>query len=88
MDVSKKHKEYWKKLLSLTAILMLIWFVATFVIAWYARELSSITFFGWPLPFYMGAQGSLVIYLGIIAFYAYRMNRLDNAYGVQEKDDE
>jgi putative solute:sodium symporter small subunit len=88
VSVSAKHKEYWGKLLSLTFVLLAIWFVATFVIGWFARDLSSITFMGWTFPFYMGAQGSLVIYVLIIWYYAKRMNQLDKEYGVDEGDDE
>jgi putative solute:sodium symporter small subunit len=88
MQLSPKHIEYWKKNLTITAILLVIWFVVTFVIGYYAVELSNITFFGWPLPFYMGAQGSLAIYVAIIGYYAWYMNRLDIKYGVQEGEEE
>jgi putative solute:sodium symporter small subunit len=88
MQLSPKHIEYWKKNLRITAILLVIWFVVTYVIGFYAIELSSITFFGWPLPFYMGAQGSLAIYVAIIGYYAWYMNRLDIKYGVQEGEEE
>ena len=71
----------------ITGILMVIWFVATFVMSYYARELSF-DFFGWPFSFYMGAQGSLIIYLAIIIFYAHYMNRLDREHGVAEEEDE
>jgi putative solute:sodium symporter small subunit len=88
MQLSPKHIEYWKKNLRITAILLVIWFVVTYVIGYYAIELSNITFFGWPLPFYMGAQGSLAIYVAIIGYYAWYMNRLDIKYGVQEGEEE
>ncbi len=85
MELSQKHREYWQKNLRITSILMVIWFVVTFVIGYYAIELSEITFMGWPIPFYMGAQGSLVL---IIWYYASYMNKLDKEYGVHEGDDE
>jgi len=88
MQLSPKHIEYWKKNLRITAILLVIWFVVTYVIGYYAIELSNVTFFGWPLPFYMGAQGSLAIYVAIIGYYAWYMNRLDIKYGVQEGEEE
>ena len=88
MELSARHQEYWNKNLVITAILMAIWFVATFVVAWYARELNSITFLGFPLGFYMAAQGSLVVYVIIIWYYARYMNRLDVEYGVAEGEDE
>ena len=87
MELSEKHKEYWHKNLVVTAILLTIWFIVTFVEAWFARELNQVSFFGFPLGFYMSAQGSLAIYVAIIGFYAWYMNRLDVEYGVDEGDE-
>jgi putative solute:sodium symporter small subunit len=87
MELSAKHHEYWRKNLVITAILMAIWFVATFVEAWYARELNAYTFLGFPLGFYMSAQGSLIIYVVIIGVYARYMNKLDKEYDVHEGED-
>ena len=86
MELTQRHHEYWRKNLVITAILMTIWFLATFVEGWYARELNSITFLGWPLGFYMSAQGSLAIYVVIIGVYALYMRKLDLEYGVDEGD--
>ncbi len=87
MQLSEKHREYWQRNLRMTAVLLAIWFVVTFVAGWYARELNEITIFGFPLGFYMGAQGSLIIYVLIIWYYARRMNTLDQEYGVHEGDE-
>jgi putative solute:sodium symporter small subunit len=86
-QVSEKLQEYWRRNLNITAVLMLIWFVVTFVVSYFARELSF-NFFGWPFSFYMAAQGSLVVYVAIIFFYARYMNNLDHEYGVDEEEDE
>ena len=87
MELTEKHKEYWRKNLQITAVLLFIWFVVTFVVGYYARELNF-NFFGWPFAFYMAAQGSLIIYVIIIWYYARYMNNLDLAYGVHEGEDE
>ncbi len=87
LQLTQKHHEYWSKNLRMTGILLAIWFVATFVVGWYARELNAITFIG-PLGFYMAAQGSLIIYVVIIWFYARYMNNMDIEYGVHEGEDE
>ncbi len=87
MQLTERQREYWRRNLRLTAVLLAIWFVATFVVAYYARELDGYTFLGFPLPFYMGAQGALVIYVLVIWFYARRMNALDKEYDVHEGDD-
>lgn len=80
------HVEYWQKNVRLTAILLAIWFVVTYVVGFFARELNGITLFGFPLGFYMGAQGSLIIYVVIIFYYAARMNKLDQEYNVAEEE--
>ena len=81
-----KQRQYWRRNLLITAILLLIWFVVTFVASYYARELDRISVFGFPLGFYMGAQGALIIYALIIGFYAWYMNRLDRHFGAAEDD--
>lgn len=87
MQLSARHQEYWRKNLRITAILLFIWFFVTYVISFFARPLSEITFFGFPFSFYMAAQGSLIVYVAIIWYYARYMNRLDNEYGVHEGEE-
>lgn len=84
MELTEKHHEYWRKNLRVTAILMAVWFVVTYVVGFYARELGQITFIGFPVGFYMGAQGSLIIYVVMIFYYAWYMNKLDKEYDVAE----
>ncbi len=86
MQLTEKQQEYWNRNLKITAVLLGIWFFVTFVIGWYARELSF-NFLGWPFSFYMGAQGSLIIYVWIIWYYARYMNKLDQEYGVDEGEE-
>jgi putative solute:sodium symporter small subunit len=84
-QLTERHREYWNKNLRLTAVLLAIWFVVTFVVAYFGRELSF-GFFGWPFSFWMAAQGALIVYMIIIWYYAFRMNRLDQEYGVAEEE--
>ena len=88
MQLTEKHQEYWRKNLVVTSILLVIWFIVTFVEGWYARELNGLTFLGFPLGFYMSAQGSLVVYVVLIWIYQHYMNKLDVEFDVQEGDDE
>ena len=88
MELSGRHHEYWRKNLVITAVLMVIWFIATFVVGWYAIDLNSVTFLGFPLGFYMAAQGSLIIYVLLIWYYAHYMNKLDVEYNVDEGEEE
>ena len=87
MQLTQRHEEYWSRNLRITAILLALWFVVTYVIGWYARDLSF-NFFGWPFAFWVAAQGALVVYVWIIWYYASYMNRLDKEFGVDEGDDE
>jgi len=86
MQLTERHKQYWRRNLKITGGLLVIWFLVTFVVCWYARELQSFTFMGFPLSFYMGAQGAIVIYVMLVGYYAYCMDKLDREYGVQELD--
>src|SRR5687768_3993167 len=88
MQLTEKHREYWRKNLTITAILLVVWFIVTFVEGWYARELNNYTFLGFPLGFYMSAQGSLIVYVVLIGIYARYMNNLDRVYDVHEGEDE
>lgn len=87
MQLTERHHEYWTKNVRLTAILMAIWFVVTYVVGYFAREFNEITVFGFPLGFYMGAQGSLIIYVIMIFYYARHMNKLDKEYDVAEGEE-
>jgi putative solute:sodium symporter small subunit len=87
VQLTEKHREYWQKNLRVTGILLAIWFIVTYVASFFARELNELTFLGFPFGFYMGAQGSLVVYVVIIGYYAHYMNNLDKEYGVHEGDD-
>ena len=86
MEHSERHRAHWRRTLQLTVGLLAIWFFVTFVLGYFARELSF-TFFGWPFSFWLGAQGALVVYVLIIGCYAYCMNRLDRQHGLSDEDD-
>lgn len=83
MDLSERQHEYWRRNVKITMVLLAIWAFVTYVVGFYARDLSF-NFFGWPFSFWMGGQGALIIYVLIIWYYARYMNRLDREYGVEE----
>ena len=72
------EQRYWQRTQRLTGALLLFWFTVTFAIGFGARSLSF-NFFGWPFSFWAAAQGALLVYVAIIAFYAYAMNKFDEA---------
>lgn len=85
MKDGKNKREYWRKNLHATLGLLLLWFVVTFVASYFARELNAVVIFGFPLGFYMGAQGALLVYMLIVVFYAWYMKRLDRQYGMESE---
>ena len=87
MKLTQTHIDYWSKNLRLSAVILVIWFIATFGVAWFAIPLAEIKFFGRPFSFYMAAQGSLIIYVAIIGFYAVRMRKNDIEHGVHEGEE-
>ena len=76
---------YWLKTRRLTFALLLVWVVITFGFSWFAGELNPFSFFGFPLGFYMAAQGSLIIYLALIWLYNRRMRKLDSDLGIDDE---
>jgi putative solute:sodium symporter small subunit len=82
-EPNDSHRRYWRSNLRVTSVLMLVWFIVSFGVTYFARELNF-SFFGWPFSFWVAAQGALIVYGLIIAYYAHTMNRLDRAHGVAE----
>jgi len=82
-----KLRQYWNYNKKLTAITLVIWFVVTYVCAFFAPQLNSIVVFGFPMGYYMGAQGSLIIFVILIFNYAFKMNRADKDFGVEEEEE-
>ncbi len=81
----QEQRRYWLQTMSLTVMLLGIWFLVTFVASFAARSLDHWTVLGLPLGYVIGAQGALLLYLLLIALYAHWMNRLDRQFGVDEQ---
>ena len=86
-DLSEDQKKsYWRYNISLTTVLLIIWFVVTYLVSGlWAASLNNFSFLGFPLGYYMAAQGSLAIFVFEIAVYAWLMNKLDIKYGIREE---
>ena len=87
MQLTERHERYWRKTQRITAVLLAIWFLVTFVGGYYSRELGF-SFFGWPFSFWVAAQGAPIVYIVIIAYYAHYMERLDREFDVAEPEEE
>ena len=86
-DVSPEVRAaHWAKTKSLTITVLVLWFIFSFVVHWFASDLNAFSFFGFPLGFYMAAQGSLVVFVVLIFWLASRQNSIDEEFGVAEED--
>lgn len=86
-ELTQKQKdEYWRYNMRLTFILLAIWFVVAYLLGGlFAGALNRFTFIGFPLGYYVAAQGSLIVFVIEIAVYARLMNRKDREYGIAEE---
>jgi putative solute:sodium symporter small subunit len=82
----QQKREYWRYNIRLTTTLLVIWFVVTYLVSGlFAGWLNQFTFIGFPMGYYMAAQGSLAIFVVEIAVYAHLMNKKDLEYGIVEE---
>jgi putative solute:sodium symporter small subunit len=82
----RQRQEYWRYNIKLTTVLLAIWFVVTYLISGlWAGWLNQFSFLGFPLGYYMAAQGALAIFVIEIAVYANLMNKKDIEFGIREE---
>ncbi len=84
-DLEARAQGHWNENKRLIVTLLIIWFVVSYIPVFFAEALNGINIFGFPLAYYMGAQGSLVVFVIEIFYYAYAMDRIDRKYGMQEE---
>lgn len=86
-ELTQEQKEsYWRYNVRLTTILLVIWFVVTYLLGGLlAGALNEITIIGFPLGYWVAAQGSLAVFVVEIALYAKLMNAKDLEYGIREE---
>lgn len=80
---------YWRANLRLVAICLVVWFLVSYVFGiLLVDELNRWRLFGFKLGFWFAQQGSIYVFLVLIFWYAWRMNRLDREFGVDETDED
>lgn len=79
------RRGYWRANLRLVAICLAIWFICSYGFGvLFVEELNAIRIGGFKLGFWFAQQGSIYVFVLLIFFYAWRMNRLDRKYDVHE----
>jgi putative solute:sodium symporter small subunit len=81
----QRLEAYWKANLRLIVTLLIIWFAVAYIPPLFVNQLNTIVIAGFPLGYYMASQGSLIVFVVLIFYYAFRMNRLDDEFGLKDK---
>jgi putative solute:sodium symporter small subunit len=81
-DARQRH---WAKTRSLTILVLVLWFIFSIIVPWFAKDLNGATFLGFPLGFYMIAQGSLIVFVLLIFFQNWRQDAIDDEFGFGEE---
>lgn len=85
MTEDKSPEEYWKRNLRILAVLLTIWFVVSYGFGiLLVDQLNSIRIGGFKLGFWFAQQGSIYVFIGLIFYYVYAMNKLDKEFDVDE----
>ena len=77
-------RRYWSRTSRLMWTIFVLWLFFSFVVHLFAVQLNGIRFLGFPLGFYMAAQGSLIAFVVLCAWNAIAQNKIDEEFGVQE----
>lgn len=81
-----KDDLYWRKTMNLMYVMMGLWIFFSFVIHMFVKPLNAATIAGFPLGFYMAAQGSLVAFVAMLFWFARRQDQIDRENGVAEEE--
>jgi len=85
MATPENRRAHWRANLRLITSLLFIWaFVSFGCSIFFVEFLDQFKIGGFKLGFWMGQQGSIYVFVLLIAYYAWRMNRLDRQYGLHE----
>ncbi|MBP3980295.1 MULTISPECIES: DUF4212 domain-containing protein [unclassified Acidovorax] len=61
----------------LKAGLLLVWALVSFVAMFFARDLQAFVVAGWPLGYWIAAQGAMLMFIAIVVAYCWAMNRFE-----------
>ncbi len=85
--MNASREKYWRRARTLTLILLAIWLLTTISVVAFARQLATVSLWGWPLHYYFASQGATLVYLAIVGVYAWVMQRLNAAVNSESHDE-
>jgi putative solute:sodium symporter small subunit len=76
---------YWKANLRLVTGCLIVWFIVSFGLGIiFVEQMNAFSLGGYKLGFWFAQQGSIYIFVVLVFFYAWRMNKLDRKFNVHE----
>ena len=84
MENTTRDNEHWVATKSLMFKTLAIWLVFAFIIHFFAGALNGVIILGFPMGFYMSAQGSLIVFVVLLFWFASAQDKVDQKYGVAE----
>ena len=78
---------YWNKTKNHMIVTLVLWAFFSLVIFMFGSELNTMSFLGYPLAYYMTAQGSLLAFVLLIFWFANRQEKIDEECGFGGEDD-
>ena len=75
---------YWSRTSTLMWIMLVLWFFFSFGVHFFVNTLNQFKLFGFPVGFYMAAQGSLIAFVVMLFYFASRQDTIDREEGVAE----
>ena len=85
--MSNKEK-HWEKTKGLMILTLIIWFIAGYLIFMFGSSLNNSSFLGYPLAYYMCAQGSIIIFVILIFWFANKQEKIDEEFGFTERGED
>jgi putative solute:sodium symporter small subunit len=87
-NLKAKEEAHWAKTSRLMFTHLAVWFFFGFVIHMFVKPLNAIIIpiLGFPLGFYMAAQGSLIVFVVMLFMFAKQQDKIDREFGFAEED--
>lgn len=84
----ERRAEYWRRNLRLVFSLLFVWAAVSFgcgILLHHWLDQWNLPGTHFPLGFWFAQQGSILVFIGIVFFYAYKMNQLDREFHAEEE---
>lgn len=84
--MAQGEDRYWSRTSTLMWTMFVIWLIFSFGIHFFVNQLNTIVIAGFPIGYYMAAQGSLIVFVVMLFIFAFRQDAIDREEGVAEEE--